>query len=64
MSRRDVHTVSRNAGTTKPAKFVVFFVKQTGTPFTAPADGLANKSFSVPLLSIEGRRAAERKKCA
>jgi quercetin dioxygenase-like cupin family protein len=33
----DVHTVSRNASTTKPAKFLVFFVKQKGAPTTVPA---------------------------
>jgi quercetin dioxygenase-like cupin family protein len=33
----DVHTVSRNASATKPAKFVVFFVKQKGAPITVPA---------------------------
>jgi quercetin dioxygenase-like cupin family protein len=33
----DVHSVSRNASTTKPAKFLVFFVKQQGAPTTAPA---------------------------
>lgn len=33
----DVHTVSRNASTAKPAKFVVFFVKQKGAPLTVPA---------------------------
>jgi len=33
----DVHTVSRNASTTKPAKFVVFFVKMQGAPTTVPA---------------------------
>jgi quercetin dioxygenase-like cupin family protein len=32
----DVHTVSRNASTTKPAKFLVFFVKQAGAPATVP----------------------------
>jgi len=36
-SPEDVHTVSRNASTTKPAKFLVFFVKQKGTPITVPA---------------------------
>ena len=35
-SPEDVHTVSRNASTTKPAKFVVFFVKQKGAPTTVP----------------------------
>ena len=33
----DVHTVSRNASNTKPAKFLVFFVKQQGGPVTVPA---------------------------
>jgi len=33
----DVHTVSRNASSTQPAKFLVFFVKQTGAPPTVPA---------------------------
>jgi quercetin dioxygenase-like cupin family protein len=32
----DVHTVSRNASATKPAKFLVFFVKDKGTPTTVP----------------------------
>ena len=36
-SPEDVHTVSRNASTTNPAKFVVFFVKQKGAPTTVPA---------------------------
>jgi quercetin dioxygenase-like cupin family protein len=36
-SPEDVHTVSRNASTTKPAKFLVFFVKQKGAPRTVPA---------------------------
>ena len=29
---KDVHTVGRNASKTKPAKFVVFFVKDKGAP--------------------------------
>jgi quercetin dioxygenase-like cupin family protein len=33
----DVHTVSRNASTTQPAKFLVFFVKQKAAPITVPA---------------------------
>ena len=33
----DIHTVSRNASTTKSAKFLVFFVKDKGAPSTAPA---------------------------
>ena len=32
----DVHTVGRNASQTKPAKFVVFFVKDKGAPILVP----------------------------
>ena len=32
----DVHTVGRNASKTKPAKFVVFLVKQAGAPVLVP----------------------------
>ena len=28
----DIHTVGRNASSTKPAKFIVFFVKDKGAP--------------------------------
>jgi len=35
-SLEDVHTVSRNASKTKPAKFVVFFVKTEGAPILTP----------------------------
>ena len=33
----DVHIVGRNASQTKPAKFVVFFVKNKGAPILVPA---------------------------
>ena len=33
----DVHVVGRNASLTKPAKFVVFFVKDKGAPVLVPA---------------------------
>lgn len=33
----DVHTVSRNASTTEPARFLVFFVKPQGSPIAVPA---------------------------
>ena len=36
-SPEDVHAVSRNASNTKPAKFIVFFVKEKGAPATVPA---------------------------
>lgn len=32
----EVHTVSRNASETKPAKFLVFFVKDQETPLLSP----------------------------
>ena len=34
----DVHVVGRNASRTKPAKFVVFFVKDRGAPILVPAN--------------------------
>ena len=33
----DIHTVSKNASSAKPAKFLVFFVKDKGAPATVPA---------------------------
>lgn len=36
-SPADVHTVSRNASDVKPAKILVFFVKDAGAPATVPA---------------------------
>jgi quercetin dioxygenase-like cupin family protein len=33
----DVHTVGRNGSKTKPAKFVVFFVKDKGAPVLVPS---------------------------
>ena len=35
--RDDVHVVGRNASQTKPAKFIVFFVKDKGAPVLVPA---------------------------
>ena len=35
-SPSDVHAVSRNASESKPAKFLVFFVKDKGTPPVVP----------------------------
>ena len=34
----DVHVVGRNASQTKPAKFVVFFVKNKGAPVLVPSN--------------------------
>jgi quercetin dioxygenase-like cupin family protein len=37
----DVHLVGRNASTSKPAKFVVFFIKDKGAPVLVPVpDGM------------------------
>ena len=33
----DVHVVGRNASSTKPAKFIVFFIKNKGAPVLVPA---------------------------
>jgi quercetin dioxygenase-like cupin family protein len=33
----DVHVVGRNASSTKPAKFVAFFIKDKGAPVLVPA---------------------------
>ena len=33
----DIHSVGRNASSSAPAKFLVFFVKDKGAPITAPA---------------------------
>lgn len=35
-SPEDVHTVSRNGSKTRPAKFVVFFIKNEGAPILTP----------------------------
>ncbi len=35
-SPTDVHSVGRNASTTEPAKFLVFFVKDVGAPVLIP----------------------------
>jgi quercetin dioxygenase-like cupin family protein len=34
----DVHVVGRNASSTKPAKFVVFLIKNKGAPVLVPAE--------------------------
>src|SRR4029453_12969978 len=35
----DVHVVGRNASKTKPAKFLVFLIKDKGAPVLVPAEG-------------------------
>ena len=34
----DIHVVGRNASSTKPAKFVVFMIKDKGAPVVVPAE--------------------------
>ena len=34
---KDIHTVSRNASSTKPAKFLVFLIHKKSTPLVIPA---------------------------
>ena len=34
----DIHTVGRNASSTKPAKFIVFLVKDKGAPVLVPVN--------------------------
>jgi quercetin dioxygenase-like cupin family protein len=36
-SPADIHATSRNASDSKPAKFLVFFVKDKGAPAVKPA---------------------------
>lgn len=38
-SPADIHAVSRNASTTKPAKILVFSVKAQGAPVSVPVSG-------------------------
>ena len=35
---KDIHTVGRNASSTKPAKFIVFLVKDKGAPVLVPVN--------------------------
>ena len=37
----DIHTVGRNASSTKPAKFIVFLVKDKGAPVLLPVNPTA-----------------------
>jgi quercetin dioxygenase-like cupin family protein len=40
---KDIHTVGRNASSTKPAKFVVFLVKDKGAPVLVPVNPTSAK---------------------
>jgi quercetin dioxygenase-like cupin family protein len=44
----DIHTVGRNASKTKPAKFVVFLLKDKGAPVLIPVSPAAARASSSP----------------
>jgi quercetin dioxygenase-like cupin family protein len=44
----DIHTVGRNASSTKPAKFIVFLVKDKGSPVLIPVDPKAAGAAASP----------------
>ena len=47
----DVHVVGRNASSTKPAKFVVFLVKEKGAPVLVPVNTMAAGVSASPKLN-------------
>ena len=47
----DIHTVGRNASTTKPAKFIVILLKDKGAPVLLPLSPAASVSASPKLNS-------------
>ena len=58
----DVHTVGRNASSTRPAKFLVFFVKAAGSPVLVPVpddqtkeEGIRRAELQRHDLSAPGR---------
>jgi len=51
----DIHTVGRNASSTKPAKFVVFLVKDKGAPVVVPVSPTAAGVSASPKLN-SGRK--------
>ena len=50
----DIHTVGRNASSTKPAKFVVFFVKDKGAPILVPVSPTPTGNVAPP-KAVEGQ---------
>jgi quercetin dioxygenase-like cupin family protein len=51
----DIHTLGRNASTTKPAKFIVFLVKDKGAPVLVPVNPTAAGVSASPKLN-SGRK--------
>src|ERR1700736_1514469 len=48
---KDIHTVGRNASSTKPAKFIVFLVKDKGAPVLVPVSPRAAGVSASPKLN-------------
>src|SRR5262245_39803377 len=51
----DIHTVGRNASNTKPAKFLVFLLKDKGAPVLVPVNPTATDGSASP-KSNSGRK--------
>jgi len=51
----DIHTVGRNASSTKPAKFIVFLVKNKGAPVLVPVNPTVAGISASPKLN-SGRK--------
>ena len=49
----DIHTVGRNASTTKPAKFIVVLLKDKGAPVVLPVNPTAANVYASPRLDPE-----------
>ena len=47
----DIHAVGRNASSTKPAKFIVFLVKDKGAPVLVPVNPTAASVSASPKLN-------------
>ena len=47
----DIHTVGRNASSTKPAKFIVFLVKDKGVPVLVPVNPTSASVSASPKLN-------------
>ena len=46
----DIHTVGRNASTTKPAKFIVVLLKDKGAPVVLPVNPASASVYASPKL--------------
>jgi quercetin dioxygenase-like cupin family protein len=51
----DIHTVSRNASSTKPARFLVFLLKDKGAPVLLPVSPSAAGVSAAPRLNSGGK---------